>query len=63
MRYRILMSVDVDEAGDTQAHQTALKLRGLLKQPFVRMAIEGEGIRLSGDDNDVIVYRPQRAGP
>lgn len=58
MRYRILMSVEVDASDDREAYQKALKLDGLLKSPMVRMAVMSEGVQLSGDP---IVHQPQRA--
>jgi len=59
MKYRIVMSIAVEAANDRQAHECATKLMGLLKSPLVRMAAEGEGIRLSGDGKPV-VHQPQR---
>jgi hypothetical protein len=59
VRYRISMSIAVEARDDRQAHEYALKLAELLKTPLVRMAVEGEGIRLSGDGRP-IVYQPQR---
>lgn len=60
MRYRIVMSVEVEARDDRQAHEYAKKLAGLLKSPLVKMAVEGEGIRLSGSDGRPIVHQPQR---
>jgi hypothetical protein len=60
MRYRIAMSIEVDAMGDRQAREYAVKLVELLKSPLVRMAVESEGIRLSGDGRP-IVHEPQRA--
>lgn len=54
MRYRVLMSVAIDAASDRQAYEHALKLHGLLKSPMVKMAVESEGIRLSGDGQPVV---------
>lgn len=62
MRHRIMMSVDVDARDGQEAHQWALKLEELLRQPFVRMTLEGDGIRLANGGH-VIVYTPQRADP
>lgn len=59
MRYRVLMSIEVEASGDRQAHEYATKLAELLKSPLVRMAVDGEGIRLSGDGRPV-VHQPQR---
>jgi hypothetical protein len=58
VRHRIYMSVDVDARDGQEAHQWAIKLEALLQQPFVRMTLEGDGIRLV-DDGHVIVYTPQ----
>lgn len=59
VRHRILMSIEVETTGDRQAHEYALKLLDLLKGPLVRMGVENEGIRLSGDGRP-IVYQPKR---
>ena len=59
MRYRIAMTIEVEAAGELQARESALKLKELIKDPLVRMAIEGAGIRLSADGQP-IVYQPQR---
>jgi hypothetical protein len=59
VRYRILMSVAVEARDYRQAHANAVKLAELLKGPLVKMAVESEGIRLSGDGQPV-VHQPQR---
>jgi hypothetical protein len=59
VRYRILMSIAIDARSDLQAHEQAKKLLELLKGPLVKMAVEGEGIRLPGDGHPV-VHQPQR---
>ena len=59
MKYRIVMSMAVEARDDRQAHEYATKLAELLKSPFVRMAVAGEGIQLSGDGKPV-VHQPQR---
>lgn len=59
MRYRIAMSIEVDAQNDAEALRFAEKLAGLLKSPLVRMSVEGDGIRLSGDGHPV-VHMPQR---
>jgi hypothetical protein len=53
------MSIEIEAPNDRQAYDHATKLTELLKSPFVRMAVEREGIRLSGDGKPV-VYQPQR---
>ena len=60
MRYRIMMSMEIEARDDRQAHERALKLQELLKSPMVRMAVAGDGIQLSGDGQP-IAYQPQRA--
>ena len=60
MRYRIMMSVAVEAGNDRQAHEHAKKLAELLKGPLVKMAVESEGIRLSGGDGRPVVHQPQR---
>lgn len=60
MKYRILMSVEVDAQSDRQALEYAQKLSTLLKSPLVRMAVEGDGIRLSQGDGQPIVHQPWR---
>jgi hypothetical protein len=59
VRYRVTMSIEVEARDDRQAYEYAVKLAGLLKSPLVRMAVEGEDIRLSGDGHP-IVHQPQR---
>lgn len=59
MRYRITMSMAVEARSDREARECALKLAELLKSPLVKMAVTGEGIRLSGDGSPV-VHQPQR---
>jgi len=60
VKYRIAMSVEVDARDDNQAHDFAVKLKGLLSSPLVRMAVEGEGVRLSRGDGKPVVHQPQR---
>jgi hypothetical protein len=60
MRYRVTMSIEVEASDDRQAYEYATKLAGLLKSPLVKMAVEGEGIRLSGSNGHPIVHQPQR---
>lgn len=59
MRYRVTLSIAIDAPNYRHAHEQAEKLLELLKGPLVRMAVEGEGIRLSGDGRPV-VHQPQR---
>ena len=59
MKYRVLLSIEVEARSDHEALENAKKLKELLKSPFVRMSVEGQGIRLSGDGSPV-VHRPQR---
>lgn len=61
MRYRIMMSVEVEARDDRQAHQNALQLTELLKSPMVKMAVTSAGIQLSGEDGNPVVHRPQRS--
>lgn len=58
--YRVLMSVAIDARSDQEAVAHAKKLEELLKNPLVKMAIEGEGIRLTGGDGRPVVYNPKR---
>jgi hypothetical protein len=53
------MSMAIEAGSDRQAHEQAKKLQELLKGPLVKMAVESEGIRLSGDGRP-IVHQPQR---
>lgn len=62
MRYRVVMSIEVDASNDAEAYKYAEKLAGLLKSPLVRMAVEGEDIKLA-EDGHPVVHRPQREGP
>jgi len=60
MKYRIMMSIEVEATDDRQAYEYAIKLGELLKSPLVKMAVEGKDIRLSGDGSPII-HQPQRA--
>ncbi len=53
------MSIEVDASNDAEAYQYAEKLGELLKSPLVRMAVDGDGIKLAGDGHPV-VHAPQR---
>lgn len=57
--YRFLMSIEVSASHDGEAHEQALRLEKMLKTPLLKMAVEGEGVRLVGDGRP-IVYQPQR---
>lgn len=56
MSHRILVHVDVEARDDREALEWAQKLGELLKNPLVRVAMEGEGIRVTSQQ----VYQPQR---
>jgi hypothetical protein len=58
VKYRILMSVEVEAAHDRQAYEYALKLLELLSSPMVQMAVTAEGIRLSNGGGAPIVHHP-----
>jgi hypothetical protein len=60
MRHKILMHMIVETRDDRDAAEIAKKLDKLLKTPIVRMAIDGEGIRLAYGDGRPVVYTPQR---
>lgn len=62
MKYRIAMSIAVDARSDREAHEYAVKLAKLLESPLVRMAVEAESIRLSGNDGSPVVHQPRREG-
>ena len=53
------MSIEVEAREDREAYEYAKKLANLLKSPLVRMAVEGEGIRLANEDGRPVVYQPQ----
>lgn len=59
MTHRITVSVDVAARDDRQAAEWARKLDELLKNPVVRIAMEGAGIVVETQQ----VYEPQRVGP
>jgi hypothetical protein len=54
------MSIEVEARDDRQAYEYATKMAELLKSPMVRMAVESDGIRLSGGDGRPVVHQPQR---
>lgn len=55
-----MMSIGVEARSDREANEYAVKLVELLKSPFVRMTVEGDGIRLSHGDGSPVVHQPQR---
>lgn len=61
MRFRIAMTIEVNARNGREAHDCALKLKELLKSPMVKMAVEGAGIRLSGEDGNPTVHQPEPA--
>lgn len=60
MKYRITMSIAVEARDDRQAYECATKLKGLLSQPLVKMAVSGQGIELADGDGRPVVHQPQR---
>jgi len=54
------MSIGIEARDDREATAHALKLEGLLKEAYVRMAVTGAGIRLTDGDGKPVVHRPQR---
>lgn len=60
MRYRVMMSIGIEARDDREALEHALKLEGLLKESYVRMAVAGAGLRLVEGDGQPVVHRPQR---
>lgn len=63
MKYRVGVSIAVEAHSDSEARQIAQKITALLRAPFVRMAVENEGIRLSGDGEPAVdaLHREARA--
>jgi uncharacterized protein YajQ (UPF0234 family) len=59
MIYRVMMHLDVVAKDGREAVDVAKKLGELLKNPMVRMAIQGENIRLASGDGQPVVYEPQ----
>jgi len=60
MMYKVLIHMVIDARDDRHAAEDAKKLADLLKHPMVKMAIEGDGIRLAGGDGKPVVYAPKR---
>lgn len=60
MKFRVLMEMTIEARTPQEATEHAVKLKELVKSPFVRLAIEGEGVRLVGDGQPV-VFTPQPA--
>jgi hypothetical protein len=60
MKHRIMMHFIVETRDDRDTAEIAKKLSGLLKTSLVRLAIQGEGIKLADGDGKPIVYAPQR---
>jgi hypothetical protein len=60
VKYKILMHVIIEARDDRDAAAVAKTLDKLLKTPLVRMAIDGEGIRLAHGDGRPVVYSPTR---
>lgn len=59
MAHRIMLHVDVGARDDRQAAEWAQKLDELLKNPMVRVTLEGQGIVVQGQQ----VYQPTRLPP
>ncbi len=59
MRYRIYVTIAVDADNDLEARECASKLKELLRDPTVKMAVAIKGIRLFADVQPV-VHQPQR---
>lgn len=57
MRYRVFVSIDVNARNYGHAFECAKKLDKLLKEPMLRMMLEGEGIQLFPEEQP-IVHRP-----
>lgn len=60
MRFRIMMSIEVEARDDREALEYAMKFSELLKSPLVKMAVQSEGIRLANGDGRVVVHQPTR---
>ena len=60
MKHKISMHIIVETRNDQEAVEIAKKLDKLLKTPLVRMAIQGEGVKLADGDGKPVVYAPQR---
>lgn len=61
MRFKLLMEMTVEARTPQEAVEHSVKLRELVKNPLVKMAIEGEGIRLADGDGRPVVFKPQPA--
>jgi len=57
VRYRLLMHMDVEVKDENEALENAKMLSSLLKNPIVRMSLEGDGIRPVAE---AVVYRPTK---
>lgn len=60
MKFKVLMEMTIEARTPQEAREHAVKLKDLVKNPLVRMAIEAEGVRLDGDGQPV-VFTPQPA--
>ena len=58
MKYQVLMAVTIEARTPQEAAAHAVKLKELVKNPLVRMAIESEGVRLA--NGEPVVYTPQQ---
>ena len=61
MKFKLLMEMTVEARTLEEAAAHAVKLKNLVKNPLVKMAIEAEGIRLAGGDGQPAVFKPQPA--
>ena len=57
VKYQVLMAVTIEARTPQEAAAHAVKLKELVKNPLVRMAIESEGVRLA--NGEPVVYTPQ----
>jgi len=60
MRFRVLMEMQIEARTPQEAKEHAVKLKELIKNPLVRITLEGEGVKLVGDGLPV-VFNPQPA--
>ena len=58
MKFQVMMSVIIEARDLQEAAAHAVKLKALVKNPLARMAIEGDGVKIVGDEP--VVYKPQQ---
>jgi hypothetical protein len=61
VKFKVLMQMSIEARTPQEAAAHAVKLKDLVKNPLVKMAIAGEGVTLADGDGQPVVFTPQPA--